>query len=290
MNHAPGAQKNPPPSSGGGNSVETFRSEDRSAAHRPLWSRHLTVFNGRLPDPVFRITPDAATPISQRRRFVKSRNDQGQFVCDLGKKCYIELLMARYARNPSHPLTRLRRQLSTPDHQVTREELAQRTKIPVGSLKSIESGKYAITTQIAAKISLGVPVNPFDLLRPTERPLHDHTGQPLSADSVMLEILVIPFLSQNKRFETDQYIERIALAVAEKKFMAMQLRFLMREAFAEILESLGLSQPVAEELTKTFTNTRANSTRLSPYATAPPPRRISQTVGDVRNTRTDGRR
>ena len=158
--------------------------------------------------------------------------------------------MARYARNPSHPLTRLRRQLSTPDHQVTREELAQRTKIPVGSLKSIESGKYAITTQIAAKISLGVPVNPFDLLRPTERPLHDHTGQPLSADSVMLEKLAIPFLSQSKRFETDQYIERIALAVAEKKFMAMQLRFLMREAFAEILESLGLSQPVAEELTK----------------------------------------
>ena len=151
--------------------------------------------------------------------------------------------MARYARNPSHPLTRLRRQLSTPDHQVTREELAQRTKIPVGSLKSIESGKYAITTQIAAKISLGVPVNPFDLLRPTERPLHDHTGQPLSADSVMLEKLAIPFLSQSKRFETDQYIERIALAVAEKKFMAMQLRFLMREAFAEILESPGEFDP-----------------------------------------------
>jgi hypothetical protein len=36
-----------------------LRSEDRSSAHRPFWSRHLAVSNGRLPDSVSRITPDA---------------------------------------------------------------------------------------------------------------------------------------------------------------------------------------------------------------------------------------
>ena len=53
--------------------------------------------------------------------------------------------MARTAQNPYHPLGRLRRQLSTPEHAVSREELAERTGIPLGSIKSIESGKYGLT-------------------------------------------------------------------------------------------------------------------------------------------------
>jgi hypothetical protein len=52
--------------------VETFCSEDCSPAHRPCWSRHLTVSNGRLPDPVSRITPDASALVRRLRRFVKS--------------------------------------------------------------------------------------------------------------------------------------------------------------------------------------------------------------------------
>jgi hypothetical protein len=155
--------------------------------------------------------------------------------------------MPRRAQNPKHPLTRLRRQLSTPDHQVTREELAQRTGIPLGSIKGMESGRFGITTQIASKISLGVPVNPVDLFLGAD-PLRDFTGKPVSADSVKLEKLRTPCLSERAGFETDQYVERIAFAVAEKKFMAIQLRFLMREAFAEVLESLGLVPLVAQEL------------------------------------------
>jgi hypothetical protein len=156
--------------------------------------------------------------------------------------------MPRRAQNPHHVLTRLRRQLSEPGHVFSREELAEKTKIPLGSLKAIESGKYGLTRQIAAKISLGVPVNPFDLLRASD-PLRDFTGRPLSAQSVMLEELVAPFLPQTG-FETDQYIQRIAFAVAEQKHVAMQLRFLVRESFVEALESLGLTELVAEKLTE----------------------------------------
>ena len=39
--------------------MEIFRSGDRSPAHRPSGSRHLAVSNGRLPDSVSRITPNA---------------------------------------------------------------------------------------------------------------------------------------------------------------------------------------------------------------------------------------
>ena len=37
----------------------------------PLGSRHLAVSNGRLPDPVSRITPDVSGNLSQLRPFVK---------------------------------------------------------------------------------------------------------------------------------------------------------------------------------------------------------------------------
>lgn len=159
--------------------------------------------------------------------------------------------MPRHAQNPHHPLTRLRRQLSTPDHVVTREELAQRTAIPLGSIKAIESGKYGLTKQLALKISLGVPVNPFDLLRGSvDLPLRDFTGRPLSADSKKIEELKAPYLSERPGFQTDQFVAKTIFEAAEKKSVAMQFRFLFREALIETAELLGLVPLVAEELSK----------------------------------------
>jgi hypothetical protein len=157
--------------------------------------------------------------------------------------------MPRRAQNPNHPLTRLRRQLSTPDHVVTREELAQRTAIPLGSIKALESGRYSLTTELALKISLGVPVNPYDLFRNADT-LRDHTGKRLSADSKMLEELRAPYLSEKPGFQTDQFVAKTMFEAAEKKSMAMHFRFLFREALTETAKLLGLESVVAEELSK----------------------------------------
>jgi hypothetical protein len=157
--------------------------------------------------------------------------------------------MPRRAQNPHHPLTRLRRQLSSPDHVVTREELAQRTAIPLGSIKAIESGRYGLTKQLALKISLGVPVNPYDLLRGAD-PLRDFTGQPLSPESKKLEQLKANFFSERQGFETDLFVAKSIFEVAEKKSLAMQFRFLFLEALTETVELLGLTPVVAEELSK----------------------------------------
>jgi hypothetical protein len=157
--------------------------------------------------------------------------------------------MPRRAQNPNHPLTRLRRQLSTSDHVVSREELAQRTAIPLGSIKALESGKFALTTPVALKISLGVPVNPLDLLRDRD-PLRDFTGRPLTADSKMLEEIRSPYLSERAGFETDQFVAKTIFDAAEKKLVAMQFRFLLREALTETAKLLDLAPLVAEELSR----------------------------------------
>jgi hypothetical protein len=151
----------------------------------------------------------------------------------------------RHPQNPNSPLTRLRRQLG----EISRDELATRTKIHVSSLKALETGQYQLTRQLALKISLGVPVNPFDLLRGAN-PLRDFAGRPLTADSKMLEELKAPYLSEKPGFETDQFVAKTIFEAAEKKLVAMQFRFLFREALAETAKLLGLEPTVAEELSK----------------------------------------
>jgi transcriptional regulator with XRE-family HTH domain len=157
--------------------------------------------------------------------------------------------MPRRAQNPHNVLTRLRRQLSTPEHTVSREELAQRTGVPLGSIKALESGRYSLTSQIALKISLGVPVNPIDLFKGAD-PLRDFTGRQLSADSKMLEEIRAPYLSERPGFETDQFVSKLIFEAAEKKSAALQFRFLFREALTETAKLLGLESAVAEELSK----------------------------------------
>jgi hypothetical protein len=158
--------------------------------------------------------------------------------------------MPRRAQNPHNVLTRLRRQLSTPEHTVTREELAQRTRIPLGSIKALESGRYSLTNELVLKISLAIPVSPYDLFRGDADPLRDFTGKPLTADSKGLEELRAAYLSERPGFETDQFVAKLIFEAAEKRSVAMQFRFLYREALTETLKLLGLETAVAEELSK----------------------------------------
>jgi transcriptional regulator with XRE-family HTH domain len=157
--------------------------------------------------------------------------------------------MPRRAQNPNNVLTRLRRQLSTSNHVVTREELAQRTGVPLGSIKALESGRYGLTNELVFKISAAVGVNPYDLSRGVD-PLRDHTGRPLTAESKRLEELKAPYLSERSGFETDQFVAKTIFEAAEKKLVAMQFRFLFREALTETAKLLGLVPAVAEELSK----------------------------------------
>ena len=159
--------------------------------------------------------------------------------------------MPRRAQNPNHVLTRLRRQLSTPDHDFTREDLSAKTGIPLGSVKAIESGKYGLTNELVFKISVAVGANPYDLSRGAN-PLRDCSGRPLSAESKRLEELKAPYLSERPGFETDQFLAKTIFEAAEKKLIAMQFRFLFREALASTAQLLGLESAVAEELRSPF--------------------------------------
>jgi hypothetical protein len=153
--------------------------------------------------------------------------------------------MPRHPQNPNSPLTRLRRQLGG----ISRDELATRTKINVSSLKALETGAYQMTRSIALQVSLGAPVLPEDLLKGRD-PLRDFTGAPVTADSVMLEKLTTPFLSQKPGFETDRFLLQLVFEAAEEKLIALQFRFLLRESLVEIVELLGLAPAVGEELSK----------------------------------------
>jgi len=155
--------------------------------------------------------------------------------------------MPRAAQNPYHPLTRLRRQLSTPGHTVTREELAKRTGIPLGSIKSIESGKYALTNHLALKISLAVPVNPYDLFKGRE-PLRDFTGRPLSAQSVSLEVIRNGLGFEPLGAQTPLFVAETIFEAAKQKAVSIQFRFLFYEALVEAVELLGLQPLVAQAL------------------------------------------
>src|SRR4029077_10736791 len=125
----------------------------------------------------------------------------------------------------------------------------QRTGVPLGSIKALESGKYALTQQIALRIGFGVPVNPIDLFKGAD-PLRDFTGRPLSAGSKMLEELRAPYLPERSGFQTDQFVAKTIFEAAEKQLVAIQFRFLFHEALVETAELLGLTALVAEELSK----------------------------------------
>lgn len=72
--------------------------------------------------------------------------------------------MPRPPKNPDHPLTRLRKLLSTTDLEMTRLMFAKRFGIPLESLKAIERGTYLLTVKTAQRIEAVVGVSAGSLL------------------------------------------------------------------------------------------------------------------------------
>src|SRR6516165_1419900 len=83
--------------------------------------------------------------------------------------------MGRPSKNPEHPLVRLRKVLSTPHQEMTRELFSKKVGIPAPSLKAIETGKYGLTPDVAAQIAAVTNVDPKCLMDPN-LPLTDPLG------------------------------------------------------------------------------------------------------------------
>jgi hypothetical protein len=85
--------------------------------------------------------------------------------------------MGRASKNPNHPITRLRKILSGDGSEVTREIFSERTGIPLGSVKAIETGVYKLSPELAKKVAFATGVDSMSLFI-GEDPLRDIFGNP----------------------------------------------------------------------------------------------------------------
>jgi transcriptional regulator with XRE-family HTH domain len=154
------------------------------------------------------------------------------------------LLMGRPAKNPSHPLTRLRAQLSTPNHQITRQNLAKRTGIPVDTIKDIETGRFALSGENAFKIALATGVDGESLLKGDE-PLLDLLGEQVSNKS---HRLVDHLLWSEAEADSVVGLFSVVLHAAQEKGRAMHFYFLFRQWLPKTAELLGVLPEVRERL------------------------------------------
>ena len=86
--------------------------------------------------------------------------------------------MGRPAKNPDHPLTRLRKALSTRTQEMTRALFSKKVGIPEPTIKAIETGKFKLSDKNAAQIASVTKVHPQCLIDPS-LPLEDYMGVPL---------------------------------------------------------------------------------------------------------------
>jgi transcriptional regulator with XRE-family HTH domain len=159
--------------------------------------------------------------------------------------------MGRPAKNANHPLVRLRRQLSSPDDEVTRKDLAKRTGIPEPTLRDIERGKYRITPEVAIKVSFATKVDPRSLLAGDD-PLLDILRQPFSKDTAV-GWSEYPEWREEYRGAREQLFLALLDAAAEKKIVRL-IYFSFENWLATTIETLGLNDLFAQKLIDRFTS------------------------------------
>jgi transcriptional regulator with XRE-family HTH domain len=153
--------------------------------------------------------------------------------------------MGRPLKNAEHPIARLRRQLSTLNHQVTRQELARRTGIPEPSIRDLETGRYKLTRDVAVRIAYATGVDPRSLLAGDD-PLLDFRRQPFSKDSPRLPESLL------WRPETQEVREQLFLAAwdaAREKNLSLLLAFGFEDWLLATFKALGLEALLIEKLT-----------------------------------------
>src|ERR1700730_18445335 len=161
--------------------------------------------------------------------------------------------MGRPPKDANHPLVRLRRLLSTPSDEVTRKDLAKRTGIPETSLRDIETGRYKLTPDVAAKISAATGVDPRSLLAGDD-PLLAHVQK------VGLNFRQEPFSKdtppgRERQPEHREVIEELFLAVldaAEQKKIDHPIYFSFQNWLSSTIHAFGLEDLFAEKLTERF--------------------------------------
>jgi plasmid maintenance system antidote protein VapI len=152
--------------------------------------------------------------------------------------------MGRPSKNPNHPLTRLRRTLSTPNHEMTRKDLSKRAGIPEASIKDIETGVYKMTPEVAMRVSLATGVDPQSLMR---------------GDDHLLDVAGLPFTRVSKKqvlgwseelTESIFLLFQTILSAAKEKIAIRQFHFLFDAWISQVVPALGMAKEVFEQLNK----------------------------------------
>jgi plasmid maintenance system antidote protein VapI len=156
----------------------------------------------------------------------------------------------RKPKDPNHPLTRLRSQLSKPGHpMISRGDLAQMTGVPKGSIAAIETGVYQLTPDVALKISRTTGVGPNSLMR-GDNPLLDLERNPLGPESKLLTKR--DWTSKDIDVEKLQLLFACLFKAAEEKGGQALPQVSLAFSFwvKETIEALKLTDLVATELKK----------------------------------------
>jgi hypothetical protein len=153
--------------------------------------------------------------------------------------------MGRPAKNPEHPLTRLREALSTPNQQMTRALFSKKVGIPEATIKAIETGKFKISDKHAAQIVTVTKVDPKCLMDPS-LPLTDYMGMSLEGPGKPFAAYFgDEFLDVKALFDT-------AFEVAEEKRKRAVFLFLFQRWLEETSEILGLGPSIADKLQERY--------------------------------------
>src|ERR1700737_2220499 len=90
----------------------------------------------------------------------------------------VHLLMGRPVKKPNHVLVRLRKQLSTDNHQMTRGEFSRKTGIPEATIKAVELDRRKLSSDMAMKIAFAFGVHPKSLMDSNESLLNFQIQSP----------------------------------------------------------------------------------------------------------------
>ena len=150
--------------------------------------------------------------------------------------------MGRPAKNPEHPLTRLRKALSTPTQEITRALFSRKVGIPEATIKAIETGKFKLSDKNAAQIAAVTGVNPKCLID-SSLPLADQMGRPFEEQGP----------PHSDAFYLGEYLDLkelfcAAVEVAEEKQKYVVFSFVFQQWLEETSEILGLREAVTNKL------------------------------------------
>jgi hypothetical protein len=144
----------------------------------------------------------------------------------------VHLLMGRPVNKPNHPLVRLRKELSTDNHQMTRGEFSKKTSIPESTIKAVELDRRKLSDDMAVKIAFAFGVHPESLMG--KRPLLDFQGLPFSKTSPKL-VYLTPLAE-----EAQEQLCLAAWEVANKKRFGQRVSYCFERW---LLERIGFVSP-----------------------------------------------